>query len=77
MRSHPILPSAFCLASEFEIQISGGQIVSGQSPHGGITNNKLEKCGKLHVNGTTKVSRAQAPIFLIFVVPRGRCAEGL
>jgi hypothetical protein len=51
--------------------------MSRQVVHGGVADNKLGKCGKLHVNGTTKVSRAQAPIFLIFVVPRGRYAEGL
>ena len=47
------------------------------SPPGGVTDIKLGKYGKLRSNETTKVARAQGPIFLIFVVSRGRCLEGL
>ena len=64
-------------ASELEIQISSGQMIFPTSPPGGVTDVKLGKYDKLRSNETTKVSRAPAPIFLIFVVSRGRCLEGL
>jgi hypothetical protein len=62
-------------ASEFEIRISGGQMMFQAIPDCGVTDIKLGKHGKLQSSGTTKVSRAPGPIFLIFVVPRRRCVE--